>query len=214
MKLYVIDKDAHPETELADLSASSLVEASALTFITKNKLYIHRGSTTTLFLVDITDLLSPVVTELGDCPKCGGGMALCKDGNLYSVNINELYIIDPTDLENPTWVGSLGFNTGNLGMTCHPTTDELYVFAAAANALYTLDKADGYASVVGPSDYECQGGVGLEFDPKEPYTLYASLDVFDTQEYYLFTIDPASGATVFHSYLSHGNKNLGARIVP
>jgi len=215
MKLYVIDKDTYAMTVLSDLSAFHITEASALTFLDDETFYLHRGETQTLFLGDITDPANPTVTELGHCPASGGGMARCADGVLYSVFDNELYIIDPADLENPALVGPLGVVTGNLGLTCEPTTDQLYVFGGAEDKLYTIDKATGQAAEVGPAGIDVTGGVGLEFDPEDPHTLYGSfqMDVFETKLYFLYEIDAATGAASSMAYLPRGNKNLGARTV-
>jgi hypothetical protein len=218
MTLYKIDIDNNYIMEpVSDLSAFGIPEASALTFITDETFYLHWGETQTLFLGDITDELNPMVTELGNCPACGGGMARCADGNLYSVHApnqidpSSLYIIDPADLENPTLVGSLGFNTGNLGLTCQPDTDVLYVFGATPDALYTLDKTDGSATSVGAAGIDVTGGVGLEFDPEDPDTLYASFSLAGL--YYLYEIDASTGAAAFLASLPKGNKCLGARTV-
>jgi hypothetical protein len=214
-KLYLIDKATYSQTELSDLSSFSIDDGSALTFITRDTFYLHRGTDTTLFRGDITDPASPVVTALGTCPSCGGGMAQCKDGVLYSVTgepISNLYIIDPVTLDS-TFVGSLGIYTGTLGLTCEPTTDELYVFGGNVDALYTVNKTTGQATLKGPAGIDVQGGVGLEFDPLPPNTLYASVSLTGGPDYTLYSIDPATGTATFLSNLAHGNKNIGARII-
>jgi len=214
-KLYVIDKATYSQTELSDLSSFSIDDGSALTFITKDTFYLHRGTDTTLFRGDITDPASPVVTALGTCPSCGGGMARCKDGVLYSVTgepVSNLYIIDPVTLDS-TFVGSLGIYTGTLGLTCEPTTDELYVFGGNVDALYTVNKPTGQATLKGPAGIDVQGGVGLEFDPLPPYTLYASVSLTGDATYTLLSIDPATGAATTLTTLANGNKNLGSRII-
>lgn len=213
-KLYLIDKDTYAQTELSDLSAFAIENASALTFATEDTLYLHRGLDTTLFEVDVTDPASPAVTEIGDCPNCGGGMALCDDGLLYSVtgDPSQLYIIDPATAQG-TLVGDLGISTGTTGLTCDPGTDELYVFGGNVDALYTIDKATGAATLVGPAGIDVVGAVGLEFDPLSPYTLYASLDVSGSGSFALHRLDPATGAATYLSALPMGNKNLAARVV-
>ena len=213
-KLYVIDKATYAQTELTDLSAFSIEDGSALTFITRDTFYLHRGTDTTLFRVDISNPASPIVTELGNCPECGGGMARCKDGVLYSVTgePSNLYIIDPVTLDS-TLVGGLGIYTGTLGLTCEPTTDELYVLGGNVDALYTINKATGQATLKGSMGIDVQGGIGLEFDPLSPYTLYASVSISGGETYTLLTIDPNTGAATILADLIHGNKNLGARII-
>jgi hypothetical protein len=213
-KLYVIDKATYGQTELSDLSGYGIEDGSALTFITKDTFYLHRGIDTTLFAGDISNPASPIVTELGTCPDCGGGMARCKDGLLYSVsgNPSNLFIIDPVTLDS-TLVGGLGIYTGTVGLTCEPTTDELYTFAGNADELYTVNKTTGQATLKGPAGVDLHGGVGLEFDPLTPYTLYASLSLPGVEMYALYAIDPNTGAATFLSNLEHGNKNLGARII-
>jgi len=225
-KLYVIDKETYEMQELADLSGEfALTNPSSLTFTTSEKyavdLYLHADGETpsgrALYQVNIADPLSPTVVSLGDCPKCGGGMAMCKDGILYSVygteaTSSELYVIDPVTLQH-SLVGGLGFFTGNLGLACEPTTDELYAFSQREDALFTVDKATGHATQVGgQAGLDVQGGIGLEFDPLNPLQLYLA-GMMEDSEYHLYQLDPATGASTHLGILPNGERNLGARIV-
>jgi len=224
-KLYVIDKDTYEMEALADLSGGfALTNPSALTFTTSEKyaedLYLHADGTTpsgrALYEVNISDPLSPTVVMLGDCPRCGGGMAMCKDGLLYSVygdeaTLSHLYIIDPVTVD-ATWVGCLGFFTGNVGLACEPTTDELYTFSQREDALFTVDKTTGQATQVGlQAGLNIPGGIGLEFDPLNPFKLY--LAAMMDPAYHLYELDPATGLPTHLRDLPNGERNLGARIV-
>ena len=225
---YVIDKGTYQQTLLANLSEFGPDAASSLTFSTKERyattFYLHGAGDTpsgrALYEVDISSPQSPTVVELGDCPRCGGGMAMCADGVLYSVyaqpadETSRLYIIDPVTL-GETLVGSLGFNTGNLGLTCEPVTDRLYVFSRDQDALYIIDKETAEATQVGPANLGVEGGVGLQFDPKRPSDLYLSVDMapYPDRSYELYMLDPYTGEARHLAPLPYGNKNLGARIV-
>jgi hypothetical protein len=228
LKLYVIDKATAVQSELVDLSSFGLLEPSALTFDTSQKyavdLFLHAQSTTpsgrSLYKVNISDPLSPTVVPLGDCPKCGGGMAMCKDGQLYSVygdetTLSELFVIDPVTL-NHTLVGGLGFFTGNVGLACEPTTDELYLFSQREDALFIVDKATGHATQVGgQTGLNVPGGIGLEFDPLNALNLYlaANMATGPGPQYQLYTLDPSTGAPTYVGDLPNGERNLGARVV-
>ncbi len=240
--VYVIDKGTYQQTLLANLSGLGIDKASSLTFCTKQRystqFYLHANSIDpayqdppqrALFRVDISQPQSPSVEELGLCSKCGGGMAMCADGVLYSVygrdydhepeGLSHLYIIDPVTLEH-THVGGLteggeGFFTGNLGLTCEPVTDRLYLFSRDMDALYIVDKETAEATQVGPANLNVQGGVGLQFDPKRPSDLYLSVDMapYPDRSYELYMLDPYTGEARHLAPLPYGNKNLGARIV-
>jgi|YNPNPStandDraft_1061719.scaffolds.fasta_scaffold56074_3 hypothetical protein len=212
-KLYKIDEKC-TETLVADLSSSPYPDASALTFISKDEFYLWTGDSMHLLRWDISNPASPSYVDLGEISVGGGGFALCKDGNLYTVSTqNQLYIIDQNTLEATPVGDGLGITVGTEGLSCHPQTDDLYLYAGAVGGLYIVDKTTGRATLVGYSGIIAPAGVGLEFDPQDATKLYASLGPFETNLFYLYKIDPQTGAAQSLCYLPHGNRNLGARVV-
>lgn len=212
-RLYKIDEKC-AETLVADLSSSPYPDASALTFISKDEFYLWTGNSMHLLRWDISNPASPSYVDRGEIQVGGGGFALCKDGNLYTVSTqNRLYVIDQNTLEATPVGTGLGITVGTTGLSCHPETDDLYLYAGALGGLYTVDKTTGVATLVGNSGITAPAGVGLEFDPQDATKLYACLGPVEANLFYLYRINPETGAAQLLCYLPHGNRNLGARVV-
>jgi hypothetical protein len=216
-KLYQWDPATNADTEVAISNLPAERTFSSLTISPSNMDVIlgYQASDARLAAFALSAL---TYAAKGVCSGAGfPGMAYCKqDGKLYGIdpNLDKLFEITHVDTCAMTEIGPVGIDVGNVDLTCHPGTDVLYTYSNNQNALYTLNKATGAATLVGYSGIVTTvGGVGLVFDaqlhsPETEYRLY----LYESDRSY--QLNPATGApTLIGDLANVGRLSIAARTV-
>lgn len=200
---YRIDLADNTITLLGQVNTSADVEASSFG-PGGTTLYVFADGDDTLYTVDIATGNATTVGPLG-ADVNDPGMAFCPDdsimylvseeGDLYSLNLS-------------TGAGTLIGGGGGYGPTALActTTGTLYAVSDDDDQLYTVDRATGAATVVGPLGISISdAGLGLNGS-----TLLLVTDNAPTN---LYQVDTSTGAATIVAVLDAGELSLESMAV-
>lgn len=118
--------------------------------------------------------------------------SLTKIGDLfYGFDQDALYAMDLTNPSAPveTYIGSTGVSTDG-GAAYNKSNDRLYMASFSTNSLYTVNRATGHATLVGPMGM-ASGDLGMEWWQQ---ALYVATQNFSTGLLDVGVLNESSGA--------------------
>lgn len=140
-------------------------------------------------------------------------------GNAYSTReasdqTTEFITVDPSTLVDSGLVGNTGLGRSTNGSGYDPGSDTLYVINGTTDSLYTINRNDGSATLVGVLGMDYFNG-GAEFFGG---TLYAFVQDTSRQQLVLGSIDTSNGTftglRVIDSYDPNDSTFIGLTVVP